>query len=90
VLRPGGTLLSLEQVNVPLSVLRPRRAAAAFLARGARMSWWEANVQALRDWMAVAGFERTRVRRVYRLAAHPPQNRWHVAIEARGGSGPAG
>ena len=47
------------------------------------MSWWEANVRALRDWLVVAGFERARIRRVYRLDAHPPQDRWHVALEAR-------
>ena len=83
VLNPGGTVLSLEQVNLPLTILRPRRAAAAFVARGARMSWWEANVQGLRDWFAVAGFASTKVRRVYRLQAHGAQKRWHVAIEAQ-------
>jgi SAM-dependent methyltransferase len=82
VLRPGGRLLSLEQVSVPLTLLSPRRAAARFAAAGERMSWWEPNLRALRDYFLVAGFARSRVRRVYRLSAHPPQDRWHVAIEA--------
>jgi tRNA (mo5U34)-methyltransferase len=83
VLAPGGRLLSLEQVNLPLTLLRPRRAAGSFQARATKMNWWEPNLRALRDWFAVAGFARVRVRRVYRLKAHGPQARWHVAVEAR-------
>ena len=82
VLRPGGRLLSLEQVSLPLTLLAPRRAAGRFAAARERMSWWEPNLRALRDYFRVAGFTRSRVRRVYRLPAHPPQDRWHVAIEA--------
>lgn len=83
VLRPGGRLLSLEQVSVPLTLLWPRRGAGRFASATERMNWWEPNLRALRDYFLVAGFARARVRRVYRLSAHPPQDRWHVAIEAR-------
>ena len=79
---PGGRLLTLEQVNVPLTALRPRRAAGSFQARGTRMNWWEPNYRALQDWLAIAGFARTRLRRVYRLDARGSQAKWHVAIEA--------
>ena len=82
VLRPGGRLLSLEQVSLPLTLLSPRRAAGRFAAVGERMSWWEPNVRALHDYMHVAGFRHSRLRRVYRLPAHPPQDRWHAAVEA--------
>ena len=83
VLSPGGRLLSLEQVSVPLTLLRPRRAAASFQAGATAMSWWEPNARALVEWLRVAGFRGARVRRVYRLRATGPQARWHVALEAR-------
>ena len=82
VLRPGGRLLSLEQVGVPTSLFHPRRAIATFEAGRTTMSWWEPNVAALREWLRVAGFASSRVRRVYRLRAKGAQARWHVAIEA--------
>ena len=83
VLGDEGTLLSLEQLNVPLTVLHPRRAAARFQATVTSMNWWEPNVRALLDWLRVAGFRGARVRRLYRLDAAGAQRRWHVAIEAR-------
>jgi hypothetical protein len=82
-LAPGGRLLTLEQVNVPLTLVRPRRAAASFQARGTKMNWWEPNFRALQDWLALAGFAETRLRHVYRLDADGPQARWHVALESR-------
>jgi SAM-dependent methyltransferase len=84
-LLPGGRLLTLEQVNLPLTLLRPRRAAGSFQARATRMNWWEPNLRALRDWLALAGFAHSRLRRVYKLDAHGAQARWHVAIESRRG-----
>jgi SAM-dependent methyltransferase len=81
-LKPGGRLLTLEQVNVPLTLLRPRRAAGSFQARATKMNWWEPNYRALQDWLAIAGFASTRLRRVYRLNAHGPQAKWHVAVES--------
>lgn len=82
-LRPGGTLLSLEQVNVALTVLNPRRPAARFQAGVTSMNWWEPNVRAVMEWLRVAGFRGVRVRRVYRLDAAGAQRRWHVALQAR-------
>jgi SAM-dependent methyltransferase len=81
-LAPGGRLLTLEQVNVPLTLLRPRRAAGSFQAHATKMNWWEPNLRALRDWLAIAGFTRHRLRRIYKLDARGPQARWHVAIES--------
>ena len=83
VLNPGGRLLSLEQINVPLSVLQPRRPAGHFSATRARMNWWEPNLQGHRAWLRAAGFTDLRLRRVYRLDAHGHQARWHAALEAR-------
>jgi len=83
VLSPGGRLLVLEQIDVPLTLLCPRRPVATFRAGATRMSWWEANVRGLVDWLRVAGFRGARIRRIYRLRAAGPQARWHVAVEAR-------
>jgi SAM-dependent methyltransferase len=82
VLRPGGRLLSLEQIGVATSLFHPRRAIATFEAGRTQMNWWEPNVAALREWLRIAGFARSRVRRVYRLRAAGAQARRHVAIEA--------
>ena len=79
---PGGRLVTLEQVNVPLTLLRPRRAAGSFQARATAMSWWEPNLRCLQDWLALGGFASVRIRHVYRLKAVGPQARWHVALEA--------
>ena len=83
VLRPGGHLLSLEQVHVPLTLLAPHRAVAALESRRSKYLWWVANLRALRDWIELAEFERPRLARVYRLDAVKPQDRWHVALRAR-------
>ena len=83
VLRPGGRLLSLEQINVALTLFNPRRPAARFQAGASSMNWWEPNVRALLQWLRVAGFRGARVRRVYLLDAAGAQRRWHVALEAR-------
>jgi SAM-dependent methyltransferase len=83
VLARGGRLLVLEEVNVPLSVLRPRSAWASFQARGTDFNWWQGNYRCLVDWIVLAGFAPPRRRLVYRLRARRPQARWHVAFESR-------
>jgi hypothetical protein len=83
VLEPGGTLVSLEQVDPVLTLLHPRRPAARFQAGSTRMNWWEPNVRALLGWLRVAGFRGARIRHVYRLDAAGAQRRWHVALLAR-------
>jgi SAM-dependent methyltransferase len=82
VLAPAGRLLLLEEVNVVLTVLRPRAAWASFQARGTNYNWWKGNYRCLLDWLALAGFSTPRRRLVYRLRARGPQARWHVALEA--------
>ena len=83
VLAPGATLLSLEQIDLRLTALHPRRPTARFRAAHTRMNWWEPNVSTLLHWLRVAGFRGARVRRVYRLQAAGAQRQWHVALQAR-------
>jgi hypothetical protein len=82
-LTPGtGRLLLLEEVSVPLTLLRPRAAWASFQARGSDYNWWQGNYRCLLDWLALAGFQAPHRRTVYKLRALGLQARWHVALEA--------
>ena len=81
VLAPGGRVLVLEEINVPLSLLRRRSAWASFQARGTDFNWWQGNYRCLVDWIILAGFAPPRRKLVYRLRARGPQARWHVALE---------
>ena len=77
-LRPGGRLLSLEQVSVPLTLRFPLTAVADLEVGYTRMNWWEPNLKAHRDWLRTAGFA-PRLRRIYKLQAAGAQARWHSA-----------
>ena len=82
---PGGRVILVEQLNLPLTLLRPRTAWASFQARATDFNWWEGNLRCLEDWLALAGFARPHRRRFFRLRAARPQRRWHVVLEARRG-----
>jgi SAM-dependent methyltransferase len=83
VLAPDGRLLLLEEVNVALSILRPRAAWASFQARGTDFNWWRGNLRCLVDFVALAGFEQIERVAFYKLKAAGDQARWHVALSAR-------
>lgn len=83
VLAPGARLLLLEEVSIPLSLLRPRAAWASLQARGTDFNWWRGNLRCLTDYLALAGFQDARRVAVYKLRAHGAQARWHVALSAR-------
>lgn len=85
VVRPGGRLLLVEPVELGLSLLRPRRAAASMRAARTDFDWWVGNLACLRDWLALAGFRDVRRRRLFRIRARRPMRQWHVALEARTG-----
>ena len=83
VLAPGGRLLSLEQIDVRLTLRHPRTPAATFQPNQTKMNWWQPNVAAHRAWLHTAGFTDVKLKRIYRLKAHGPQAKWHSAFEAR-------
>jgi SAM-dependent methyltransferase len=83
VLVPDGRILLLEEVNVALSILRPRAAWASLQARGTDYNWWRGNLRCLIDYLALAGFDRTRRIAIYKLKAGRYQARWHVALTAQ-------
>jgi SAM-dependent methyltransferase len=83
VLAPGGRLLLLEEVNVALTLLRPRTAWASLQARGTDYNWWRGNLRCLTDYLALAGFEQIRRLATYKLKAGGDQARWHMALSAR-------
>jgi SAM-dependent methyltransferase len=83
-LEPGGTLLLLEEINVPLTLVSPRRPAARFRSLSARFNWWQCNYSCLYSWLVAAGFETPERKVVYRLKAGTRgQRRWHAAFTAR-------
>lgn len=86
VLTPGGRILLLEEVNVALSILRPRAAWASLQARGTDYNWWRGNLRCLFDYLALAGFEGAKRVAIYKLRAGGDQARWHVALTAQRGS----
>ena len=77
-LNPGGRMLSLEQVSVPLTLRFPLTAVADLEVGYTRMNWWEPNLRAHRDWLRTAGFE-PRLKRIYKLSAAGAQAKWHSA-----------
>lgn len=83
VLRPGGRVLSLEQIDVALTLRHPRTPAAHFQANSTRMNWWQPSVRAHRGWLRAAGFADVRLKRIYKLRAHGHQAKWHAAFEGR-------
>jgi len=85
VLEPDGRILLLEEVNVALTLLRPRAAWASLQALGTDFNWWRGNLRCLVDYLALAGFDEIRRVAVYKLKASRHQARWHVALSARRG-----
>jgi SAM-dependent methyltransferase len=83
VLAPGGRLLLMEEVNLPMTLLRPRAAWASFQARATDYNWWQGNLRCLTDFLALAGFGEIRRTAFYKLKARGDQARWHVALSAR-------
>jgi SAM-dependent methyltransferase len=82
VLGTGGRLLLVEPFSVPLTLLRPRRAAGSFQAAATDFNWWLPNLSCLRDWLRLAGFGAPRRRAFFRLQAVRPMRQWYVALEA--------
>jgi tRNA (mo5U34)-methyltransferase len=56
VLRPGGTLLTVEPTLLALTIMHPRRPVASMWA-GGESRWWTPNVAGHRQWVRSAGFE---------------------------------
>ncbi|MDT5305972.1 MAG: hypothetical protein QOE48_1642, partial [Mycobacterium sp.] len=57
VLRPGGELLSLEAVSLPLSIAMPWRGVAALGERNNSTHWWRPNMAAHRSLLRAGGFD---------------------------------
>jgi SAM-dependent methyltransferase len=83
VLEPGGRLLLVEPIDVRLTLLHPRSAAARLRTRWTEFDWWVGNVSCLREFLRLAGFEDAVRRSVFRARGVPAMRQWHVAIEAR-------
>jgi tRNA (mo5U34)-methyltransferase len=79
-----GRFLSAEEVNLPLSVLHPRRPVAQM--RPHELQWWVPNVAGHRDMLAASGFEAERASGPYAIPfgpAHPPGGATPRAVARR-------
>jgi SAM-dependent methyltransferase len=80
---PGGRLLLSEEVNVGLTLLRPRSPVTQYQSNVTDFNWWQGNAACLRAWLEQAGFADVRRLRFFRIPAGGGWSRWHVAFEAR-------
>jgi SAM-dependent methyltransferase len=83
VIRPGGRLLVIEPFDVRGTLLRPLTPAAKLRAHCTPWDWWIGNLAYLRRVLLLAGFERVRIRRLFRLDAIPAMRAPFAALEAR-------
>ena len=85
----GGTLMSVEQVSLPLSVLARRRPVAEMVFDENRLQWWVVNASGHRRLVEIAGFEVTATTSVFaepfgpahpaaRAGARPPLRAWRT------------
>jgi tRNA (mo5U34)-methyltransferase len=79
----AGRLLLVEPFSVPLTLMRPGRAAGSFQAAATDYNWWLPNLACLRDWLRLAGFGDPRRRATFRLRAVRPMRQWYVALESQ-------
>ena len=82
VLRPGGQILVLDQIDLGASILRRGRPWARLRALEPPFDWWVGNVACLRAWLQLAGFEHSQRRRVFRIKAVKVMRHWAVALVA--------
>lgn len=85
VIAPGGRLLVVEPFDLLETVLHPRTPYARLRAPFTHWDWWLGNFAYLRHVLTLAGFERPRLRYVFRLSAVAEMRTPHVALEARVG-----
>jgi SAM-dependent methyltransferase len=83
VLEPGSRLLVVEPIDLRLTLLHPRSAAARLRTRWTDFDWWVGNVSCLKEFLRLAGFEEIVRRRLFRVDGVPAMRQWHVALEAR-------
>jgi SAM-dependent methyltransferase len=83
VLRPGGEVRLLEPFSPRLTLLSPRRPAAAFQAAHEGFNWWLANLATLGGWLRAAGFHEERRIAIVRPDGLPEMRKWQAAYSAR-------
>jgi tRNA (mo5U34)-methyltransferase len=80
---PGARLVLSEEVNLGLTVLRPRTPVAHYQSNVTDFNWWQGNAACLYAWLRHAGFTSIRRLRFFRIPAAGGWSRWHLALEAR-------
>jgi tRNA (mo5U34)-methyltransferase len=86
VLKPGGTLHSIEPILMSMTLLAPRKPIFSLRAGHTDYDWWVPNMRGHDDLLRLAGFERRRRLKVFRIKAVKTMRQWHVAVEAGPGA----
>jgi SAM-dependent methyltransferase len=84
-LAPGGTLYSIEPMDLPLTLRSPRRAASAFRAHNSEFTWWHPNLAQVGAWLHAAGFTKTERLAITRPPSKERRPAFYVAHSARVG-----
>jgi hypothetical protein len=80
---PGARLMLSEEVNVGLTLLRPRSPVTHYQSNITDFNWWQGNAACLKAWLEHAGFVDIRRIKFFRIPSGNGWSRWHVAFEAR-------
>jgi tRNA (mo5U34)-methyltransferase len=89
VLKPSGTLISVEPIVMSLTLIAPRRPVFSLRAGHTDFDWWVPNLRGHDDLLRLAGFERRRRLKLFRIEAVKTMRQWHVAVEAGPGAASA-
>ena len=79
----SGELRLVEPFSPRLTLLSPRRPAAAFRAAIEGFDWWLPNLATLGGWLRAAGFVDERRVAIARPPGHPAMRQWQAAYAAR-------
>lgn len=87
-LKPGGTLIQMEQFSWVNTLLRPRTPTGDFQPLHTDFNWWYPNISCLKAWPWAAGFTGTRLTRLMRppLGAREGMKGFYVGLTSRRGA----
>jgi SAM-dependent methyltransferase len=86
VLRPDGTLISVEPIVLKLSLLGRGRPLFSLRATRTDYDWYVPNLAGHRAWLELAGFTRIEQSRPFGVKAVKTMRQWHAAIHAGPGA----
>lgn len=83
VLRPGGELRLLEEIDVPLTLRSPRKPAARYSPLRTPFNWWRPNLRCLAQWLVTAQLAEVRRICIARPPARPEMRQVYACYSCR-------